>query len=254
MSERVYLIEDMPHIIATELTKSFGTLQAISSLNLSIEEGEFVSIIGPSGCGKSTLLRILGGLLEPSSGAISIAGGTSQEAQARKQIGFVFQDPALLPWRNVASNINLPLEINKSSSGGSVTSLLDMVGLTEFQMYHPYQLSGGMQQRVALARALVFDPPILLMDEPFGALDEITRGEMRYELLRIWEQRRKTVVFVTHSIAEAIALSDRVLVMSRQPGQIKANIPINLRRPRTEEVELTPEFTSYAKQMKDLLR
>lgn len=245
----------MPHIIATELTKSFGALQAISSLSLSIEEGEFVSIIGPSGCGKSTLLRILGGLLAPSSGSVAIAGGSPQAAQARKQIGFVFQDPALLPWRNVTSNINLPTEINRGASSGlGVAELLDMVGLKEFESYHPYQLSGGMQQRVALARALVFDPPVLLMDEPFGALDEITRGEMRYELLRIWEQRRKTVVFVTHSITEAIALSDRVLVMSRQPGQIKADISIKLPRPRTEEIELTDKFRAYAKEMKELLK
>lgn len=244
----------MAHITATEITKAFGTLQAISSLNLSVEEGEFVSVIGPSGCGKSTLLRILGGLLAPSSGTVSIAGGSSQAAQTRKLIGFVFQDPALLPWRNVASNISLPLEINRSASAGNVAALLNMVGLQEFQSYHPYQLSGGMQQRVALARALVFDPPILLMDEPFGALDEITRNGMRYELLRIWEHRKKTVVFVTHSIAEAIALSDRVLVMSKQPGQIKADIPIKLRRPRAEAVELTDEFIGYAKRLKDLLR
>lgn len=244
----------MSHISAIELTKSFGTLLAISNLNLSIEEGEFVSIIGPSGCGKSTLLRILGGLLAPTSGSVSIAGGSPQAAQARMQIGFVFQDPALLPWRNVTSNINLPLEINKRSPSVGVTALLDMVGLKEFQSYHPYQLSGGMQQRVALARALVFDPPILLMDEPFGALDEITRGEMRYELLRIWEQRRKTVVFVTHSIAEAIALSDRVLVMSRQPGQIKANISIKLPRPRSDAIELTDDFRAYAKELKELLK
>ncbi len=245
----------MSQISATNLTKSFGTLQAVSNLNLSIEEGEFVSIIGPSGCGKSTLLRILGGLLAPSSGSVAIANGSPQAAQVRKQIGFVFQDPALLAWRNVASNINLPMEINHGASAGvGVAALLDMVGLKQFQSYHPYQLSGGMQQRVALARALVFDPPILLMDEPFGALDEITRGEMRYELLRIWEQRRKTVVFVTHSIAEAIALSDRVLVMSKQPGQVKANISINLPRPRTEAIELTDEFRSYARELKDLLK
>ncbi|MSQ32636.1 MAG: ABC transporter ATP-binding protein [Dehalococcoidia bacterium] len=245
----------MPHISATDLTKSFGTLQAISNLHLSIEEGEFVSIIGPSGCGKSTLLRILGGMLVPSSGSVAIGGGSPQAAQSRKQIGFVFQDPALLPWRNVTSNINLPMEINRGApSGVGVSELLDMVGLKEFESFHPYQLSGGMQQRVALARALVFDPSVLLMDEPFGALDEITRGEMRYELLRIWEQRRKTVLFVTHSIAEAIALSDRVLVMSRQPGQIKADIAINLPRPRMEDIELTDKFRAYAKDLKDLLK
>ncbi len=245
----------MSRITVASLKKSFDNLSALSNVNASIAEGEFVSLIGTSGCGKSTLLRIISGLLETTSGSVQISGESPRTLQAQKKIGFVFQDPALLPWRTVCENIRLPLEVNRiDRANRSVSSLLEMVGLSEFHGYYPYQLSGGMQQRVALARALVFDPPLLLMDEPFGALDEITRNSMGYELSRIWEVSRKTVLFVTHSVSEAIVLSDRVLVMSRQPGTIKANIRIDLPRPRSEAMESSDVFRRYAIELKDLLR
>jgi len=234
-----------------------ASVEALREISLAIQEHEFITLIGPSGCGKSTLLRIVGGLIPPSRGAVAIRGRSPQDAQRAKDIGFVFQQPALLPWRSVADNVDLPFALNKQSGGdrrlGSTEELLALVGLGQFARAHPYQLSGGMQQRVAIARALIFDPSLLLMDEPFGALDEITREGMRYELLRIWSQARKTVIFVTHSIPEAIILSDRVIVMSSRPGEIREVIPIDLPRPRDEEMESSPEFVAYAARLRHLL-
>jgi NitT/TauT family transport system ATP-binding protein len=186
--------------------------------------------------------------LATSAGSVEVLGGSAEEAQREKRLGFVFQEPALLPWRSAEGNVRLPLEVNRGAGGGSesVEALLELVGLEEFRGARPHELSGGMQQRVALARALVFGPDVLLMDEPFGALDEITREQMRYELLRIWgaagAERRKTVLFVTHSVAEAVTLSDRVLVMSRRPGRIKADIRIDLARPRSPADERSTAF------------
>ena len=231
-------------------------LLAIDQLSFRVHEGEWVSIVGPSGCGKSTLLRVVGGLLEPTAGALSVLGGAPEEAQRRKRLGLVFQQPALLPWRTAEENVRLPLEVNRHAgrAGMGVAALLDLVGLSEFGDYRPHELSGGMQQRVALARALAIDPSLLLMDEPFAALDEITREQMRYELLRIWEaasaQARKTVLFVTHSVAEAVTLSDRVIVMSQRPGRIKMTVPIALPRPRSPADERTPAYLDYV----DLIR
>jgi len=218
--------------------------------------GEFVTLIGPSGCGKSTLLRIIGGLLTPSAGRVEIGGQEPGQAQAAREIGFVFQDPALFPWRHVLANVRLPLQVDHLSQRTvpEPQALLDLMGLREFSHYYPHQLSGGMQQRVALARALVFNPSLLLMDEPFGALDEITRSTLRYELLRIWDVTRKTALFVTHSIAEAIVLSDRVVVLSARPGRVRAVIDIGLPRPRREEMERSPEFLDYASRLRDLLK
>jgi len=200
-------------VVVDRVAKTFETqyvsVEAIREVSLDIRDGEFVTLIGPSGCGKSTLLRIIGGLIESTTGRIEIRGQSPQEAQRTKDIGFVFQQPALLPWRTVSANIELPFELNRSSGSDRLCSteeILSLVGLSAFAKAHPYQLSGGMQQRVAIARALIFDPALLLMDEPFGALDEITRAGMRYELLRIWGDTRKTVLFVTHSIPEAIVL------------------------------------------------
>jgi len=233
------------------------TLEALAGIDLDIERGEFVSLIGPSGCGKSTLLRIIGGLQQPTAGRALIDGHPPREAQARKDIGFVFQDASLLPWRTVSGNVKLPLLVNPRAGGREPSGLIDLVGLSRFEGYYPHQLSGGMQQRVALARALVTAPSLLLMDEPFGALDEITRSTMRYELLRIWravEDEPRTVVFVTHSITEAVLLSDRVVAMTPQPGRLAAVLDIELPRPRFEDVEADPAFLEYAGALRNLLR
>lgn len=230
-------------------------LTALHNINLTVGWGQFVAIIGPSGCGKSTLLRIVGGLLSPTEGAVSINGHQPREAQRDKEIGLVFQDPALLPWRTVLHNITLPLEVNRRDGHrGRPQELLEMVGLEQFADYYPRQLSGGMQQRVAIARALAFDPPLLLMDEPFGSLDEITREAMRYELLRLWQGYRKTVLFVTHSIPEAVTLADRVVVMTPRPGKVKAMLDIDIPRPRGEEMERQDAFRMYVAQLRSLLR
>lgn len=249
-----------PHVRLLDVCKSFSVgredLEALKGITLDVRYGEFLCVLGPSGCGKSTLLRIIGGLLEPTSGEVAIGGQTPVEAQADKALGFVFQESSLLPWRTVRDNIRLPLEVNRlRSRNGSyaVEELLRLVGLERFGRYYPLQLSGGMQQRVALARALAFGPSLLLMDEPFGALDEITRAAMRYELLRIWDLDQKTVVFVTHSISEAIILSDRVAVLSSQPGRVKGIVEIDLRRPRSNSMERDQAFLRYAELLHNLL-
>ena len=229
---------------------------ALLGVELEIERGEFVCVIGPSGCGKSTLLRLIGGLLEPTSGEIRIDGRAPAEAQADKAFGFVFQEPSLLPWRTVADNVRLPLEVNRRnnpSEGYSVGELLELVGLDRYAGYYPSQLSGGMQQRAALARALASGASLLLMDEPFGALDEITRAAMGYELLRIWDADQKSVVFVTHSISEAVKLSDRVVALSSGPGRVSGVVDIGLPRPRSREMEREPEFLRYSETLHDLL-
>ena len=234
-----------------------GRVEALRGIDMSLRPGEFVSIIGPSGCGKSTLLRIIGGLLEPTSGSVHIREESVVQAQANKEIGFVFQQPALMPWRNVEENVRLPLQINRSANRNgqaSSSEMLELVGLSEFAEAYPYQLSGGMQQRVSIARALIFDPAVLLMDEPFGALDEITRGEMRFELLRIWQQSKKTVLFVTHSIPEALILADRVLLFTPRPGQTQETLEIDIPRPRTEDVEGSAVFNEYADHLRKMLR
>ena len=249
-----------PHLQASGLHKSFGTsngrIRVVDDITLEVAHGEFVSLLGPSGCGKSTLLRLIAGLVEPDSGVITIDGQTPAQAQAEREIGYVLQEPALLPWRSVAANIRLPLDVDQRASAGdhaNVEGLLEMVGLDGFADYYPHQLSGGMQQRTALARAIAVGASLFLMDEPFGALDEITRASMRYELLRIWEADKKTVVFVTHSIAEAVALSDRVAVMSNRPGRIVSIIDVDLPRPRSSEMEREHEFLEYTSRLHDLL-
>jgi NitT/TauT family transport system ATP-binding protein len=237
------------------------SLRALAGIDLTVGRGEFVSIIGPSGCGKTTLLRIVGGLQEPSAGRVLIDGRPPRQAQRGKALGFVFQDPSLLPWRSVIDNVRLPLQVNRRSDvegAKDAEGLIDLVGLREFGRYYPHQLSGGMQQRVALARSFVTSPSVLLMDEPFGALDEITRSAMRFELMRVWRAEAATagctVVFVTHSIAEAVLLSDRVIVMSPQPGRVAGSLEIDLPRPRDEEVEETQAFVDYTRRLRGLLR
>ena len=216
-----------------------------------------MSLIGPSGCGKTTLLRAIGGLTDATSGAISLSGDTPQDLQQRKGIGFVSQDAALLPWRTALENVRLPFQLNTRSaeceSLASAEQTLNAVGLSDFASYYPHQLSGGMRQRVAFARALAFGPGVLLMDEPLSALDEMTREEMRYELLQLWERQRPTVIFVTHSIPEAVVLSDRVVVLSARPGQIVDDIAIDLPRPRQQDVERSDLFLEYTYKVKDAL-
>jgi NitT/TauT family transport system ATP-binding protein len=237
------------------------SLRVLSGIDFTVARGEFVSIIGPSGCGKTTLLRIISGLQDPTAGRVLIDGHPPRQAQRQKEIGFVFQDPSLLPWRSVVENVRLPLQVNRRrdfSTGKEPEDLISLVGLEEFGRYYPHQLSGGMQQRVALARSFVTSPSVLLMDEPFGALDEITRSAMRFELMRVWRAEAAsadcTVVFVTHSIAEAVLLSDRVIVMSPQPGRIATSLDIDLPRPRGEEIEETQQFVDYTRRLRGLLR
>ena len=248
------------HLQASGLHKGFdtanGRIHVVDNVTLEVAHGEFVSLLGPSGCGKSTLLRLIAGLVEPDSGVITIGGQTPAQAQADREIGYVLQEPALLPWRTVAANIRLPLDVDRHADKGSranVEDLLEMVGLDGFADYYPHHISGGMQQRTALARAIAVGASLFLMDEPFGALDGITRASMRYELLRIWEADKKTVVFVTHSIAEAVALSDRVAVMSARPGRIVSIVDIDLPRPRTSDMEQEAGFLAYTSRLHDFL-
>jgi NitT/TauT family transport system ATP-binding protein len=233
-----------------------GPIEALRDIDLIVDPGEFVSVIGTSGSGKSTLLRIIGGLSEPSTGRVLIGDRPPREAQQLKSVGFVFQDAALLPWLTVVQNVELSLRVNRRNNRPrprGTDRLLELVGLNRFRDAYPFQLSGGMQQRVAIARALVHYPSILLMDEPFGALDELTRAHMRYELLRIWNRTNKTVVFVTHSIAESVVLSDKVVVLGGQPGRIRDIVPINLPRPRDESVERSAAFLDYAARLRSAL-
>lgn len=230
---------------------------ALEDVSFDIPQGSFVSLIGPSGCGKSTLLRLVAGLSEPTSGEIVVGGDSPREARRRRLFGIVFQTPVLFDWRTVGGNIGLPLQIMgrpRAEIEARVRDLAQLVGLGEFIDHRPYQLSGGMQQRVAIARALTFDPPFLLMDEPFGALDMITRDRMASELLRIWSSTPgTTVMFITHSIPEAVLLSDRVVVMSSRPGRVLRIVDVDLPRPRTEAVRESSEFFRYDTELRRLL-
>ena len=228
------------------VSKTFGSVDALAPLDLTVEPGEILTLLGPSGCGKTTLLRLMAGLVPPSTGTITVDGVSPAKARAEKRIGFIPQTPALLPWRSVRANASLLLEINRRNSpshpSSDVDDLLEAVGLTDFADAHPHQLSGGMQQRVGLVRAFALDSPLPLMDEPFAALDEITRTEMRHLLTRLRAPHGATVVFVTHSISEAAYLSDRVAVLSPRPGRVTSMEVIDLERPRLPEVEDSPGF------------
>jgi NitT/TauT family transport system ATP-binding protein len=233
---------------------------AVEDLNLTVPRRAFVSIIGPSGCGKSTFLRSIGDLNEGAGlgGSLLVNGVSPLEARRNNDFAFVFQDAVLLPWRRAIENVRLPLEVVRKKEGLGTTGrtpeeLLQLVGLSGFEQAYPRQLSGGMRQRVAIARALTMNPSILLMDEPFGALDEISRERMNIELLRIWSQTETSVVFVTHSIAEAVFLSDQVVVMTSRPGRVRANIAIDLPRPRDREVKRTEQFLTYENAVRDAL-
>jgi len=240
------------------VTKQFGRggTTAVQGIDLGIEEREFVSLIGPSGCGKSTLLRIVGDLIQPTSGSVVVNGKPARQARIDRDYGIVFQDPVLYDWRTVAKNIALPLELarwDRRRRAERVRAMLELVELQGFESHHPWQLSGGMQQRVSIARALSFDPALLLMDEPFGALDEMTRERLNMELLRIWEASGSTIVFVTHSIAEAVFLSTRVVVMSARPGRISDVVPIDLPQPRTGATREEPRFFELVTRVREAL-
>jgi NitT/TauT family transport system ATP-binding protein len=233
-------------LAVTGLQKSFDDLVVLDRISLDVAQGEFVSLVGPSGCGKTTFLRIIAGLDHGDGGSIRIDGHEVREPGVDR--GFVFQADSLLPWRSVEANAAIGLEINGRNGAedrGRVTSLLRLVGLAGFEHYKPRQLSGGMRQRVNLARALAVDPEVLLMDEPFAALDAQTREIMQTELLRIWSEGRKTVLFITHQIDEAVYLSDRVVVFSRRPGRISEIIDVKLPRPRSLDIKRAPEFVAY---------
>jgi NitT/TauT family transport system ATP-binding protein len=234
-----------------------GSVTALTDVDLAIERGEFVSLIGPSGCGKSTLLRIIGDLTAPSAGEIRVNGKPAERARRDRDYGMVFQAPVLMDWRTIAKNIELPLEIMGFPAGERrrrTEDLLKLVELDGFAARRPWELSGGMQQRVAIARALAFDPKLLLMDEPFGALDEMTRERMNTELMSIWRRTNTTIVFVTHSIPEAVFLSTRVAVMSARPGRIARVIDIDLPQPRTIETRESPRYFELVTTVREALR
>jgi NitT/TauT family transport system ATP-binding protein len=234
-----------------------GKVDALSNVSLQVADGEFVSFIGPSGCGKTTMLRVIADLQQPTAGSLLVNGMSAEQARLGRSYGYVFQAPALFPWRTIEKNLKLPLEImgfSDSEQRLRAARYLALVNLTGFERKFPWQLSGGMQQRVSIARALSFDPELLLMDEPFGALDEIVRDHLNEQLLQLWDKTGKTVLFVTHSIPEAVFLSTKIVVMSPRPGRIIDIIDCNFPRDRTLEIRETPEFLKIAQRVRVGLR
>jgi len=254
-------LADRPIITAQNLDLTFqtndGPVHALKDVNLAIEKGDFVSFIGPSGCGKTTFLRCIAGLETPTSGEISVNGMTPDQARQARAYGYVFQAAGLYPWRTIGGNIKLPLEImkfSKAEQNTRVARVLELVDLAGFEQKFPWQLSGGMQQRASIARALAFDADILLMDEPFGALDEIVRDHLNEQLLQLWARTEKTIAFVTHSIPEAVYLSTKIVVMSPRPGRISDVIESTLPRERPLDIRDSPEFIAIAHRVRDGLR
>jgi len=241
--------------LGVTFTDDKGSLQALNQISFSVDREQFICVVGPSGSGKSTLIRVLAGLLAPTLGAVVLDGIPINEP--RQGVGIVFQKANLMPWRSVLRNITLPLEINhvpQNEANERAFELIKLVGLTGFEDWLPHDLSGGMLQRVAIARSLIQDPDLLLLDEPFGALDALTREKMGAELLRIWRVRKKTVIMITHDISEAVFLADRVLAISPQPGNLRLDLEINLERPRQEDDRFSPEFVVYTQQLRDAIR
>ena len=227
---------------------------ALKDVNLTIKQGEFISFVGPSGCGKTTLLRTIADLQEPTGGSITIRGQAPRDIRLQKKFGFVFQSPVLYEWRTVRRNVCMPMELMglpKKYRTKTVTEMLELVGLYNFGSKYPHELSGGMQQRVGIARALAIKPEILLMDEPFSALDEFTKEKLHEDLLKIWAKTRKTILFVTHNISEAVFLSDRVVVLSPHPGRVSAIVDVNIPRPRALDVKNSPEFTALVAKVRN---
>lgn len=248
----------MPEIQLSNVEMRYRTgnteVLALHQVSMDIAKGEFVSLLGPSGCGKTTLLRLMADLLEPTTGSVTVAGESPREARLARKYGIVFQSPVLYDWRKVRHNVALPLEmmkVPKKERDARAMELLELVGLQSFADKYPWQLSGGMQQRAAIARALAMEPEILLMDEPFSALDEFSRERLNEELLSIWSKVQNTIVFVTHSIPESIFLSDRVFVLSPHPGRLSAVVDIPLPRPRTPEMRNSPEFFELIAKIRD---
>jgi NitT/TauT family transport system ATP-binding protein len=251
----------VPVIQADHLDLTFqtgdGPVHALSDVTLTIEKGDFVSFIGPSGCGKTTFLRVIADLEQPTGGSITVNGATPEQARRDRAYGYVFQAAALYPWRTIARNVALPLEImgySKAEQAERVARTLDLVNLTGFEKKFPWQLSGGMQQRASIARALAFDADLLLMDEPFGALDEIVRDHLNQQLLELWDRTDKTIAFVTHSIPEAVYLSTKIVVMSPRPGRVTDVIESTLPRDRPLDIRETPEFLEIAHRVREGLR
>ena len=255
-------MSSQPVVAIRGVTKVFNErgadrVKALEEINLDIYPGEFVALLGPSGCGKSTLLRLVGDLIPPTTGTVQVNGKSAHQARLDRNYGIVFQQATLYEWRTISKNVQLPLEVmnySRAQREARVQAMLRLVQLEEFDQHYPWQLSGGMQQRVAIARALAFEPSILLMDEPFGALDEITRERMQMELLSIWSQTQTTVIFVTHSISEAVFLSSRVAVMSARPGCIAGVIDIDLPRPRAFETREDARFFAKITEVRECLR
>jgi NitT/TauT family transport system ATP-binding protein len=246
-------------IEAKDLSLTFATadgpVYALAHIGLAVEDGDFVSFIGPSGCGKTTLLRVIADLERATSGSLRVNGMSPEEARLKRAYGYVFQAPALYPWRTVERNVGLPLEVmGLDKRAERIQRNLELVNLGGFEKKFPWQLSGGMQQRVSIARALAFDPKLLLMDEPFGALDEIVRDKLNQQLLELWDRTKKTVVFVTHSIPEAVFLSSKIVVMSPRPGRIIDVIETNLPRNRTLDIRESPEFLKIAHRVREGLK
>jgi len=245
------------HHLGLTFPTADGEVVALSDVDLTIDKGEFVSFIGPSGCGKTTFLRTIADLERPTSGTLTVNGLTPEQARRGRAYGYVFQAPALYPWRTIEKNVALPLEImgyGRDERAERIARTLELVNLTGFEQRYPWQLSGGMQQRASIARALAFDADLLLMDEPFGALDEIVRDHLNSELLKLWERTQKTICFVTHSIPEAVYLSTKIVVMSPRPGRVTDVIESTLPRERPLDIRETPEFLEIAARVRDGLR
>ena len=256
MKEQAKRVIDIDELSLTFQTND-GPVHALSDIDLKIDEGDFVSFIGPSGCGKTTLLRVIADLEQPTAGSITVNGVSPEEARLNRAYGYVFQAAALYPWRTIARNVALPLEIMGLSSAEQrdrVSRNMELVNLAGFEKKYPWQLSGGMQQRASIARALAVEPDLLLMDEPFGALDEIVRDHLNEQLLQLWAKTNKTVVFVTHSIPEAVFLSSKIVVLCPRPGRIYDVIESDLPRERNLDIRESPEFLKIAHRVRDGLR